>query len=149
GGAAMAGSVIRRTLAAQRDTAVHAMSSLEQRSQRQMLNPVTLARFVDPLPVPVLAQNDGTRPSPVNHKIQLPYYRVELTELQTRLHRDIAPTRQWGYAGSVPGPTFETRSGQGLLVEWVNRLPRNHFLPVDRTVHGAEVDKPEVRTVAH
>jgi spore coat protein A len=149
GGAAMAGGVLRRVLAAQRDAAVHAMPSMEQPSQRQMLNPVTLARFVDPLPVPVLAHSDGTRPSPGNHKIQLPYYRVELTELETRLHRDIAPTRQWGYGGSVPGPTFETRGGQGLLIEWVNKLPRNHFLPVDRTVHGAEADKAEVRTVAH
>ena len=72
-----------------------------------------------------------------------------MTELEARLHRDIAPTRQWGYGGSVPGPTFETRSGQGLLIDWVNKLPRKHFLPVDHTLHGAEADKPEVRTVAH
>jgi spore coat protein A len=44
---------------------------------------------------------------------------------------------------------LETRSRQGLLVEWVNELPNNHFLPIDHSIHGAEVDKPEVRTVIH
>jgi spore coat protein A len=79
----------------------------------------------------------------------LPYYRVELTELSVKLHRDLPPTRQWGYAGSVPGPTIATQSGQGFLIEWVNELPKKHFLPIDHTIHGAERNKPEVRTVAH
>jgi spore coat protein A len=34
-------------------------------------------------------------------------------------------------------------------VEWVNALPSEHFLPMDHTVHGAEADKPTVRTVVH
>jgi spore coat protein A, manganese oxidase len=118
-------------------------------AQREMLNPMTLERFVDALPVPRLLQSAGTRASPINRKVQLPYYRVELSEFEARLHRDLPPTRQWGYDASVPGPTFESRSGQGLLVEWVNRLPEKHILPVDHTLHGAEPDKPEVRTVAH
>jgi len=74
---------------------------------------------------------------------------VHAAHSQGILHRDLKPTRQWGYAGSVPGPTIETRSGQGLLVEWVNALPRKHLLPVDFNVHGAEANKPEVRTIAH
>jgi spore coat protein A len=36
-----------------------------------------------------------------------------------------------------------------LLVEWVNALPQQHFLPIDHNIHGAERSKPEVRTVAH
>ena len=48
-----------------------------------------------------------------------------------------------------PGPVFDTRSGEGLLVEWVNELPAKHFLPIDHTLHGAEADKPEVRSVVH
>ena len=131
------------------DAAGLSMHGMEQAPARQMLNPMTLTRFADPLPIPALAVSDGTRPSPRDRKVQLPYYRLEMTELEARLHRDIAPTRQWGYGGSVPGPTFETRSGQGLLIDWVNKLPRKHFLPVDHTLHGAEADKPEVRTVAH
>src|SRR5208282_2949679 len=58
-------------------------------------------------------------------------------------------TRLWGYAAASPGPTFETRSGEGLLVEWVNELPEKHFLPIDHTIHGAEPDKPDVRAVVH
>src|SRR6202044_2802730 len=42
-----------------------------------------------------------------------------------------------------------TRAGEPLLVEWVNALPSQHFLPVDHTIHGAEPDKPAVRTVVH
>jgi spore coat protein A, manganese oxidase len=72
-----------------------------------------------------------------------------MKEFESRLHRDVAPTRQWGYGGSVPGPTFETRSGQGLLIEWVNGLPKKHFLPLDHNIHGAEAHKPEVRAVTH
>ncbi len=50
---------------------------------------------------------------------------------------------------STPGPTFETRSGEPLLVEWINALPNEHFLPLDHTIHGAEANKPAVRTVVH
>jgi spore coat protein A len=35
------------------------------------------------------------------------------------------------------------------LIEWANALPEKHFLPIDHTIHGAERDKPQVRTVAH
>jgi spore coat protein A, manganese oxidase len=113
------------------------------------LNPNLLARFVDRLPIPSKAQSIGTRPDPVTRGHLVTYYRVEMVEFESKLHRDLKPTRQWGYGGSVPGPTFETRSGQGLFVEWVNRLPRRHFLPVDHHLHGAETGVPEVRTVVH
>ncbi|MFL6606399.1 MAG: multicopper oxidase family protein [Steroidobacteraceae bacterium] len=152
GGVAVASSMVSRPSRAfggQADAATASMRGMEQAAGRQMLNPMTLTRFVDPLPVPALALSEGTRPSPKNRKVQLPYYRVETTEFLASLHRDLAPTRQWGYGGSVPGPTFEVWSGQGILIDWVNKLPRKHFLPVDHTLHGAEADKPEVRTVAH
>ena len=160
GGVALASGVASRTIRAfgrQADAATASMPGattvsvpgMQPAPPRQMLNPVTLAKFVDPMPVPALAVSDSTRPSPRNRKVQLPYYRLEMTEFAAALHRDVAPTRQWGYGASVPGPTFETRTGQGLLIEWVNKLPRKHFLPVDHTLHGAEADKPEVRTVAH
>src|SRR6202012_3164499 len=47
------------------------------------------------------------------------------------------------------GPTFEVRRGEPILVEWANELPQRHFLPIDHTLHGAEAEKPEVRTVVH
>ena len=59
------------------------------------------------------------------------------------------PTTFWGYEGSCPGPTFTARRGQPLLVEWANELPHQHLFPIDHTLHGAEGDEPEVRTVVH
>ena len=72
-----------------------------------------------------------------------------MAQFEEKVHRDLKPTRLWGYASTSPGPSFEARSGQGLLVEWVNELPEKHFLPVDHSIHGAEPDKPEVRAVVH
>jgi spore coat protein A len=72
-----------------------------------------------------------------------------MREFQAEVHRDLPPTTFWGYEGMSPGPTFEARSGHPLIVEWVNRLPERHLLPIDHTLHGAEADKPAVRTVVH
>lgn len=116
---------------------------------RTQLNARALAQFVDPLPLPEIIQPSGHRPSPDDAAVQLPYYRVAMRQFETKVHRDMKPTRLWGYGSGSPGPTFETRSGQGLLVEWVNELPTKHLLPVDHTIHGAEADKPEVRAVVH
>jgi spore coat protein A len=127
----------------------HSMAGPEEAPQHQVLDPLTLPKFVDALPIPPLLAGEGKHPNPTNRKQLLPYYRIELTELSVKLHRDLPPTRQWGYAGSVPGPTIVTQSGRGFLIEWVNNLPKKHFLPVDHTIHGAERNKPEVRTVAH
>jgi spore coat protein A, manganese oxidase len=116
---------------------------------RQALNPKKLAPFADPLSLPPVARNSGFRAIPEKHSHKVPLYRIEMREFFSKLHRDLPPTRQWGYAGVVPGPTFEARSGDGLIVEWANRLPRHHFLPIDRRLHGAEPGKPEVRAVVH
>src|SRR5271169_3224663 len=127
----------------------YAMAHTAPPNFRTQLNARSLAQFVDPLPLPEIMQPSGHRPSPNNPAVQLPYYRVAMRQFVNKVHRDLKPTRLWGYASSSPGPTFETRSGQGLLVEWVNELPETHFLPIDHTIHGAEADKPEVRTVVH
>jgi spore coat protein A len=125
------------------------MSHVAPPKLRTQLQTSSLAQFVDPLPLPEIIKPAGQRSSPDNPALQLPYYRVEMRQFESKLHRDMKPTRLWGYASTSPGPTFETRSGQGLLVEWVNELPEKHFLPVDNSIHGAEADKPEVRTVVH
>ena len=116
---------------------------------RTNLNAYSLAQFVDPLPIPEIAQPVDHRHSPENAPIKLPYYRVSMRQIEAKLHRDLKPTRLWAYGSSSPGPTFEARSGQGILVEWANELPAQHFLPIDHGIHGAEADKPEVRTVVH
>jgi spore coat protein A, manganese oxidase len=113
------------------------------------LDPNTLAKFVDPLPIPPLAQPVRYQASPVDPKLKLPYYRVSMRQIEAVVHRDLKPTRFWSCGSSLPGPTFETRSGAGLLVEWANELPAKHFLPIDRHIHGAEGTKPDVRAVIH
>ena len=113
------------------------------------LDPAALPSFVDPLPLPALMKSSGRRPDPDDPAKSLPFYRVSIEELYQKTHRDLPPTRMWGFNGASPGPIFDTRSGQGLIVEWVNALPHKHFLPIDHTLHGAERDKPEVRTAIH
>ncbi|MFZ0321714.1 MAG: multicopper oxidase [Candidatus Sulfotelmatobacter sp.] len=109
----------------------------------------TLAQFVDPLPIPEIAQRQGLRPSPADPKRSVPFYRIPAQAITSKVHRDLSPTKLWSFGPSAPGPTFETRAGEPLLVEWVNALPKEHFLPIDRSIHGAEADKPAVRTVVH
>lgn len=113
------------------------------------LDPNTLKPFVDLLPLPSSMKSSGMRPDPDHPGKTIPYYRVAMEEIHQKVHRDLPPTRMWGFNGTSPGPIFETRSGQGLMIEWVNRLPTTHFLPIDHTLHGAELDKPEVRCVIH
>ncbi|MGA8029006.1 MAG: multicopper oxidase domain-containing protein [Bryobacteraceae bacterium] len=114
-----------------------------------LLDPGQLTPFVDPLSIPPIAVANGRRPSPVKSEAHLPYYRIPIHEFMAKVHRDLPPTRFWGYGGSVPGPTIETRSGEGVLVEWPNELPLKHFLPIDHNLMGAETSKPAVRTVVH
>ncbi|MGC1548965.1 MAG: multicopper oxidase domain-containing protein [Rhodanobacter sp.] len=114
-----------------------------------LINPASLARFVDPLPIPPIARAAGQRAHPSDPARQLPYYRMEMRAFKARLHRDVPATPLWGYDGMFPGPTFETRRDEPLLIEWANALPTQHFLPIDHTIHGAEKDKPQVRAVTH
>ena len=118
-------------------------------ADRPTIDPNVLTPFVDPQPIPPLARPQGTRAIPENLEKKAPYYRFAMGQFQSKVHRDLNPSRLWGYGGLSPGPTFETRSGQDVLVEWVNNLPEKHFLPVDRSLCGAEADKPEVRAVTH
>lgn len=113
------------------------------------LDVTTLAHFVDPLPIPEIARPDGRRASPVDPKLSVPFYRMAARAITSKIHRDLQPTHWWSFGPSTPGPTIESRSGEPVLIEWVNALPSEHFLPIDHTIHGAEADKPAVRMVVH
>jgi spore coat protein A len=113
------------------------------------LDPNTLAKFVDPLPIPPIAKPDRYQPSPSDPAVKIPYYRQAMQPFEMKVHRDLKPTRMWGFGSQFPGPTFDVRSGQEILVEWVNELPDKHFLPIDHNLAGAGADEPEVRTVVH
>ncbi len=142
-------SVLATTLAADKSRLLHALAQHGVATMAPALDVNTLPQFVDPLPIPEIARHQGTRPSPSDPKQAVPFYRIQAQTATSKVHRDLPPTRFWSFGRSTPGSTFETRSGEPLLVEWVNALPNEHFLPVDHTIHGAEADKPPVRTVVH
>ncbi len=101
----------------------------------------TLEKYKDPLPIPCVAH-----PAPA--KDCKPYYELEMTEFYQNLHSDMPDTKVWGYGNCYPGPTIEAHMDQPISVKWINSLPDKHFLPIDKTIHGA-MDNPEVRTVVH
>ena len=114
-----------------------------------LLDTRALARYVDPLPIPEVLQATGMRPSPIDPSRSLPYFRVTMRQFRARVHRDVPPATFWGYNGTCPGPTLVARQGEPILVEWINALPTQHFLPIDHTLHGAAAELPLVRTVVH
>jgi spore coat protein A, manganese oxidase len=100
-----------------------------------------LRPYIDALPVPGVLK-------PVGIVNGVPQYQVAMTQFKQRLHSQLKPTTLWGYAGSYPGPTIETRTGAPIAVKWLNQLPSTHLLPIDPTLHGA-MGNPDVRTVVH
>jgi spore coat protein A len=102
---------------------------------------LVLEKFVDPLTIPSTLKPLGT----YRNK---PYYEVRMIETLHKFHRDLPSATVWGYNGQVPGPTFEVERNHSIYVKWTNNLPLRHFLPVDKTIHGAE-HTPDVRTVVH
>jgi len=154
GTALLLGSCRRRSSPAQDgglcEASVKAAAAVEPAAPViKQLNARSIPWFVDALPRPPIARPQGVRPDPDAPHQTIPYFRVPMREVMAKVHRDLSPTRLWTYAGSVPGPTFETRSGRGLLVEWVNELPEKHFLPIDHHLCGAGTERAEVRTVVH
>jgi spore coat protein A len=113
------------------------------------LDPGSLTRWADALPMPQIARPVEHRAAPDGSGKQVPFYRVPMRAASAKVHRDLPPTSFWAYGGTVPGLQFETRSGEGQLIEWANDLPLKHFLPIDHTLHGAEKELPEVRGVVH
>ena len=87
-----------------------------------------LTPFVDVLPLPprVLAGEHGG------------HVTVRIRAASHRFHRDLPPSRVWGFEGCVPGPTIEAERGWPVRVEWRNEL--DGALPVVVTVAPAETD---------
>jgi spore coat protein A, manganese oxidase len=104
---------------------------------------MNLEKFVDKLPIPSVLEKVK------NTSNDIPYYEVTMEQVQQKLHHDLPPTTVWGYNGMYPGPTFEVTRNQPIYVKWKNKLPFEHLLPVDRTLHGSDPDQPSVRTVVH
>ncbi len=104
--------------------------------------PETIPKFIDELPIPrVLKPKMKANDKP--H-----YYEIEMKEAKHQFHKLFPPTTIWGYNGTYPGPTIKVQRNQTIKVKWMNHLPEKHFLPIDRSLHGA-ADSPDVRTVVH
>lgn len=101
-----------------------------------------LIKFIDKLPIPQTLK-------PKKREKKRTYYNVRMIPFRHSFHSSLKPTLVWGYEGQYPGPTIKVYKGEYVEVKWINNLPSTHLLPVDTTVHGAEPDKPEVRTVVH
>jgi spore coat protein A len=104
------------------------------------LNPLTLTKYIDPLPIPGVMQPvtpGGT------------YYEVGAYQITQQLHSQLPPTTVWGYGTSMatagyPAATFEATRGVPIQVKWTNNLvdglgnPLYHPLTVDQTLHWAD-----------
>jgi spore coat protein A len=112
------------------------------------LDTTKLTPFVDPLPLPVVQAPIDRRSNAKLEAEDAPYYAIHMREIETRLHRDLPATRLWGYGATSAPVLFEVRSGQGVLIDWINELPAKHILPVDAPHKGME-HYPETRTVTH
>ncbi|MGA3049360.1 MAG: multicopper oxidase [Terracidiphilus sp.] len=117
-----------------------ALTQSSTQSSQSQPKPVTLASYVDPLPIPTRFSRPRHAGAPVT---------IGMGAFRQKVHRDLPPTTLWGYGGSWPGPTIEVRRGKPFSVSWVNNLPRQHLLPLDFTVHGEEGNVPPVRAVVH
>ncbi|MFC7046699.1 multicopper oxidase family protein [Halobacteriaceae archaeon GCM10025711] len=79
---------------------------------------------------------------------------VEITMQQSThtFHEDLPETTVWGYHDGYLGPNIEAMKDVPLSFRYVNDLPTEHLLPVDKTIHGPgpfDDPAPEVRAVTH
>lgn len=126
------------------------VSTLGMAHAQQLLDPLSLTKYLDPLPNPL-----GNIISPVGTMNGMDYYEVSVTQFTQQLHSELDPTTVWGYNGTYPGPTFDVQRNDPIMVNWINDLrdpndvPLSHLLPYDTTVHGASAMFPEARIVTH
>jgi FtsP/CotA-like multicopper oxidase with cupredoxin domain len=107
-------------------------------------DPLRLKKYVDKLPLMPVMPTAGAA-----H-----YYEVGAFPMTTRVHRQMHPTKAWGYRpmgwhqGANPeatwlGPSFVARKGVPTRVKWFNQLvdaqgaPIPHPLPVDPSLDWA------------
>jgi FtsP/CotA-like multicopper oxidase with cupredoxin domain len=104
-------------------------------SAQTPLDPTTLTKFVDPMPVPVPMARAGKN-----------FYEIGAWPVQQKLHRDLPPTHLYGYGptqatATYPGMTIEATRGVPLSIHWTDHLPLPHILSYafDPTIGHAEV----------
>jgi spore coat protein A, manganese oxidase len=103
-----------------------------QSPTRTALNPTTLTKYVDPLPLP-----------PRWMAGQLRTRGLTMAESTHQFHSQLGATRTWGYGGaSYLGPTIEVVGGTPLSFTARNHLG-SHILGIDKTLHGPDMANDE------
>jgi len=109
-----------------------------------LLDPATIPKFKDSLPIPAVLKPTGNSKNAASYKVTMTEFKQHVLPISMGLE-----TIVWGYEGSFPGPTIEARKGKPVAVKWINELPLSHLFPVDTTLHGTMYGEPEVKTVVH
>src|SRR5438093_7676127 len=95
------------------------------------LDPLSLTKYFDPLPIPATMPPAGPN-----------YYEVGAWQIRQQLHRQLPPTTLYAFGptaetASWPAPTFEAVRDVPISVHWTNHLPSPSFLAyaIDPTLH--------------
>jgi len=106
------------------------------------LDPNTLTKFQDPLPV-------VTRQTGQNVSLTATEFRQQVLPSNFTAGPYRGKTTVWGYNGTYPGPTIEAVRGMSTSVNYINNLGKSTLytpksltipgvLPVDQTLHWAD-----------
>jgi spore coat protein A len=103
-------------------------------SSAEVLDPMTLTKYIDPLPVPGAMPMAGPD-----------YYEIGVWQIQQQLHSQLPLTTLYGYGtsqatASYPGATIVARKGVPISVRWTNHLTGPHILDyaIDPTIPMAQ-----------
>ncbi len=102
------------------------------------LDPRTLTKYMEPLPIPGAMTQAGPN-----------YYEIGMYPIVQQLHPQLPPTHLWGYGTSQATASYPARSivatrGVPIQIKWTNNLvdslgnPLPHPLAVDQTIHWAD-----------
>jgi spore coat protein A len=99
-----------------------------------------LPRYTVALPIPAKATPVGANT-----------YHITARQTQQTLHPTLGPTTVWGYDDGTlgplyPGPTIEVQRGIPTTVNYENRLPTTHLLPLDTSLTDGSAT---VRLLSH
>jgi len=88
------------------------------------LSSKTLIPFLDALPIPprIRPHHHSQEHSQHREDDEIHYIKISMQQSQVSLHAQLPPTTLWTYEGSFPGPIFDVRRGQQLIVEWKNDI---------------------------
>ncbi len=109
------------------------------------LDPLSLTKYIDPLPLPGPMPQDSP-----NH------YEIGMYEITQQLHGQLPPSTVWGYGtsqatASYPARTIVADRNVPIQVHWTNHLPSYHLFQSvhDTTIMGARPEHGGVPVVPH